>query len=84
MHLTSAPFVTRPALRGQPQPSSDDQILRALMEANDVVRMMLLDHLCDGDEIRRKRLADMVEAALAWRATDTGARTGSVATAERP
>ena len=74
MHLTSSPFVSRPAPGVRSEPYSDDHILRTLMEADAVVRMMLLDHLCGGDEARRSRLTEMVEAALAWRSTDTGAR----------
>ena len=83
MHLTSAPFVTSPSARGQPPASSDDQILRTLMEADDVVRMLLLDYLCDGDEARRDRLAGMVEAALSWRSTDCGARPGVLGGGDR-
>lgn len=72
MHLTSSPFVTRPGQPDAASPASDDQILRTLMEADAPVRMLLLNHLCDGDEERRLRLSAMVEAALAWRSTDTG------------
>ncbi len=70
MHLTSSPFAQTGSLtRGSPT-ISDDRILRTLLEADDAVRRLLLDHLCAGDEVRRKRLSDLLAAASTWRASD--------------
>ncbi len=49
------------------------------MEADHAVRALLLGHLCDGDLERQRRLAGMVEAALAWRARDERAGASTVA-----
>ena len=76
MHLTSSPFSTvRPAPHHVATTAqSDDQILRVLMEADATVRVLLLGHLCDGDVDRQRRLREMVEAALSWRAQDQAGR----------
>ena len=76
MHLTSSPLISRVSGSTPLDSSADDRILRTLMEADAPVRILLLDHLCDGDEGRRQRLVGMVEAALQWRTQDAGLRWG--------